>query len=344
MAALGAAAGMFAQTTDLSKLIDVTPTAYHFYQNEDIDLYALLRVDVTSPAMPNMGDGGYITNNPELFTAKELGYGSIVFGGGYRQTQGAIAQGFSTYNFGGEVGNVLILNGCDSNLDEAIKEALGLEATPEIAKMGAAFSGNINNFFLEDYYTMREKLTLSEVDEEGVVTVEGDKVLLHIEFSAYNNDMSSTVVALEQMYQLTEFVGGAIDMAPKVTFNDFSVDGEWSPSNWMVLEAVVPYFAAPAYIRMFVTNNAALNSGAMLIRDFGIYGVPVGVDLGMENYKLSKSFVNYSLEPGTSGVSGIQSDDSEVEYYNLQGVKVANPEKGIYVIRKGNTTRKAVIR
>ena len=293
--ALAITASAWAQTADLSHLIDVTPTAYHFYKNDKIDLGALLRTDVTSPAMPNMGDFGFITNNPDLFTKENLGYGSIVFGGGYRVTQNELAKGFSTYNFGGEIGNVLILNGNESNLDVAIQDALGLEAAPEIAKMGAAFSGNINNFWLEDYYTMREKMTLTQYDENGEVVSEGDKVLLHIELSAYNNDMTSGVNVLEQMYQLTQFVGGAVDMKPLVTFKDFSVDGKWSPENWMVLEAVVPYFEAPSYIRMFAPNNAALNNGALLIRDFAIYGVPVDVDLEMDNYKLSKNFVEYSL-------------------------------------------------
>lgn len=45
-----------------------------------------------------------------------------------------------------------------------------------------------------------------------------------------------------------------------------------------------------------------------------------------------------------AGVSAIESANGEVEYYNLQGVRVANPENGIFVRRQGNKVSKVVIR
>lgn len=41
----------------------------------------------------------------------------------------------------------------------------------------------------------------------------------------------------------------------------------------------------------------------------------------------------------------IDADNSEapVEYYNLQGVKVANPDKGIYIMRQGTKVRKVIL-
>lgn len=45
-------------------------------------------------------------------------------------------------------------------------------------------------------------------------------------------------------------------------------------------------------------------------------------------------------------VSGVNAVISEVEeapvYYNLQGVKIANPDKGIYIVKKGNNVSKVV--
>lgn len=52
--------------------------------------------------------------------------------------------------------------------------------------------------------------------------------------------------------------------------------------------------------------------------------------------------------PGFStGVIGIESEskESRTEYFNLQGIRVANPQPGnIYIVRKGNQTYKQVIR
>ena len=46
-----------------------------------------------------------------------------------------------------------------------------------------------------------------------------------------------------------------------------------------------------------------------------------------------------------SAVRALDTDSAEpAEYYNLQGIRVANPEHGIYIVKKGNTTTKHVVR
>lgn len=50
---------------------------------------------------------------------------------------------------------------------------------------------------------------------------------------------------------------------------------------------------------------------------------------------------------GNSGVESLPVEDAVVaqpEYYNLQGVRVTNPEQGIYIVRRGNKVTKEVIR
>ena len=55
------------------------------------------------------------------------------------------------------------------------------------------------------------------------------------------------------------------------------------------------------------------------------------------------------LQPKGSGVDSIEEEEAidfnaPVEYYNLNGVRVENPDKGIYIIKQGNKVSKAVIR
>ena len=46
-----------------------------------------------------------------------------------------------------------------------------------------------------------------------------------------------------------------------------------------------------------------------------------------------------------SAVSGIDADaNAPVEYFNLQGVRVANPENGLYIRRQGNKTTKVAVK
>ena len=47
--------------------------------------------------------------------------------------------------------------------------------------------------------------------------------------------------------------------------------------------------------------------------------------------------------PEVSGVEGVEAENAEVDYYNLQGVKVENPEKGIFIKKQGNKTTKVVL-
>lgn len=48
---------------------------------------------------------------------------------------------------------------------------------------------------------------------------------------------------------------------------------------------------------------------------------------------------------GATSVAGIEIDaNAPVEYYNLQGVRVANPENGLYIRRQGNTATKVLVK
>lgn len=48
----------------------------------------------------------------------------------------------------------------------------------------------------------------------------------------------------------------------------------------------------------------------------------------------------------TAGIADIVADENaaEAEYFNLQGVRVANPENGLYIVRRGNTVTKELLR
>ncbi len=43
-------------------------------------------------------------------------------------------------------------------------------------------------------------------------------------------------------------------------------------------------------------------------------------------------------------VSAIEAENAPAEYFNLQGVRVANPENGLYIVRQGSKVTKQVIR
>lgn len=54
-----------------------------------------------------------------------------------------------------------------------------------------------------------------------------------------------------------------------------------------------------------------------------------------------KNVTDYKLE--TSGIEGVELDNNApVEYFNLQGVRVANPENGLYIMRQGDKVVKVI--
>ena len=48
-------------------------------------------------------------------------------------------------------------------------------------------------------------------------------------------------------------------------------------------------------------------------------------------------------ETGVEAVQVVENENAPVEYYNLQGIRVANPENGIFIRRQGNEATKVVL-
>ena len=67
--------------------------------------------------------------------------------------------------------------------------------------------------------------------------------------------------------------------------------------------------------------------------------------LAVGMYDLTLDLVNSKLfvSESTTAIDEVAADNAAVEYYNLQGVKVANPENGIFIKKQGNKVAKVVL-
>jgi hypothetical protein len=67
-----------------------------------------------------------------------------------------------------------------------------------------------------------------------------------------------------------------------------------------------------------------------------------------DSNRVSQYEATYIVKPaGVTGVNNItvdESSDAPVEYYNLQGVRVANPQGGLFIKRQGNKASKVIIK
>lgn len=53
--------------------------------------------------------------------------------------------------------------------------------------------------------------------------------------------------------------------------------------------------------------------------------------------------LNMTYDPELMSVDGIEADEAEAVYYNLSGVQVANPDRGIFIKKQGAKTQKVII-
>ena len=74
----------------------------------------------------------------------------------------------------------------------------------------------------------------------------------------------------------------------------------------------------------------------------GNYMVVLAGGVTGTNISLDNAFF---FTPGDTAIEGVEADDANapVEYFNLQGVKVANPEGGLFIKVQGNKATKVVL-
>lgn len=73
------------------------------------------------------------------------------------------------------------------------------------------------------------------------------------------------------------------------------------------------------------------------------------VDLSVNGYVGDTGYIDmylsFSYNLTTTGVANVESNENApVEFYNLQGVKVADPSNGIFIRRQGNKTSKVIVK
>ena len=89
-------------------------------------------------------------------------------------------------------------------------------------------------------------------------------------------------------------------------------------------------------VTLSLRNNYALESV-----DAGTYNVTVVVTIFNEAPSL---YVTNFEKTGSTGIESIEAAAGEAEYFNLQGVRVANPENGLYIRRQGGKAVKVLVK
>lgn len=133
-------------------------------------------------------------------------------------------------------------------------------------------------------------------------------------------------------------IDGVVDLSDQAT-----VDGTATTYQW--------FFGVPE-----LNQDTGMLEGEELVIDYeytlenGVTTFLTSLDnvmCVMTNSKLPNVYIFTNLLNAVSGIEDVVVDNDNnapVEYYNLQGIKVENPENGIYIRVQGNTVTKVLIK
>lgn len=120
-------------------------------------------------------------------------------------------------------------------------------------------------------------------------------------------------------------------------------DDEWAEFRKQMNGAIVTVTVAREGDVVTMTGKSEGNNGKTYIETFTMPNVCKATDPLIIFFIADHSCLQFKKD-GISGVESAIADDvnAPVEYYNLQGVRVAEPAQGLYIIKQGNKVSKRV--
>lgn len=131
----------------------------------------------------------------------------------------------------------------------------------------------------------------------------------------------------------------------KANFADITVA---DVNKVMTIENVV-FAEATSASNTNISGTVAGNT-VTFFNNYKIASVPAGTYnvtfvVSIFNNAPSLYVTNYEKVEGTTGITDIVADENApVEYFNLQGIRVDNPENGLYIRRQGNKVTKVIVK
>lgn len=329
---------MYAQT-------DITPANYKFTTATDIPWYPGFITDANIlPGASLSQEGGVWGDmgfeeyyNEGLFVDASAGQGT-------EELQDAFRSGWSLVNLGGEVGQVLCFAGKDSGVVNYLTERF-----PEMADnwtkiavdpmQSARFNWNV---YMQPKYPgdgyMHIKFQYNVYTTTfGQNTPVWAQLGTEDNWNGYGNSWNESV---NFSYSADDFTEKWEDGEMKIGEDGLPI---WDPTQWKQIEFNQALSGSwPYRIRFWSPATAGTwDTFAFFMRDWEVTFYEGEESPGC-NFTTEIVTVDNVMTPaGDAGVGSLESfDNAPVEYYNLQGVKVLNPEKGVYIKKQGKKTSK----
>jgi hypothetical protein len=372
-------AALCAAISSSATVTDITPSGYLFNNVTEFSYYekGCGGSNIATPAWDTVDGTNSFNNglvsvcgNPNYFAANDGGKANFSKDdnkGGFT----ALINGTSLVNLGGEVGQVLCLNGVNSTLNDKLTELYGIDLN--IPKMNQVTGWFNINFFSDPnttpkndpkHYNVRCRVTLNVY--HNAIT---EGVLMTNPFLVANMGGHSNVPATDNIYT-ADFIK-YVDDDPT---GDPEEDGDnlvWNPNTWVVYEKNIQIGAdedgqsfSPVRLKFGIENK--IHDGAILIKSVEFFSVSADDASVATSDDAVKTTITLKPNPAASGIANVAANTA-AEYsingnavtfgenatvYAISGAQVANAvagepvalKAGFYVANVGGKGVKFVIK
>lgn len=306
-----------------------TKPAYYYATSTSTNQQCTVRIyngttmSITAPADENMVKIEFTGSNVGDGLTFDCNNGSVTLDGSNATWTGSTAELSVTVNASYRISKLVITTG-DGGDVPVVEKPVFVKAT-EIVDGGEyvmVVDGKVCTPVSQSYNYGRLSL--------GEVTIENDELT-----TDEKNVIVINGVGAEGKYTLTDVYGRYLAMDDS-HFTSFQLYTEVNDGCYWTASTVEGEFAF----------YNVLNTDCVICQSMGAQGAfytNVAPAKAPEEYNLPVLYVKKS----SGGVSAVAIDNSEnapVEYYNLQGVRVVNPENGLYIRRQGNTVTKILVK
>lgn len=206
----------------------------------------------------------------------------------------------------------------------------------------------------EATYTIKE---IGDDPVEGTATFKASEATFEGECVSFVNNESGKLGD-------TQFESGPITLSitkdnPSYEIYDDGAHVRWYADNFITLTPAANYSIVEVYVNTVSNSKGNFTATANGEVVGTVEGTGVGASnpitwtgsastplLLTPNAQIRFSYMTVKYKEATSGIENVTATDENapVEYYNLQGIRVNNPEGGVYIRRQGSTVTKVLVK
>lgn len=188
-------------------------------------------------------------------------------------------------------------------------------------------------------------------EHSGVITFSNGTVKAELPVSGFVAEQEGTVedpLSIESVISMNSLNAGPFCVTGIIDENCAAnaKNGVLQTTTTLVDSNIVLKDANNNLIAVALPNNSDAREKLNIVNNNDIVGKTIVISGTLETYFGAAGVKNTEYKSGLSGIESVEAEDSDapVEYFNLQGVRVDEPQNGLYIRRQGSTVTKVIVK